>query len=112
MVWTDYRDGNCEIYYKCNPTGNPLNPGSAPANETQGTGIGTVIEQLHIVPNPFVSYARIPGCENDDFLLYDITGRHLGIYQGNRIGADLAPGVYFLKGVSDYSSPIRIVKLK
>ena len=112
MVWTDYRDDNCEIYYKRNPTGNPFNPGSASANEIQDTDLGSVTEQLHVVPNPFVSYARVLGCENDDFLLYDITGRHLGIHKGNKIGADLSPGVYFLKGLSMSSTPVRIIKVE
>jgi hypothetical protein len=67
---------------------------------------------LKIFPNPFVSFATIPGYKNDDFGVYDISGRCLGTYKGLRIGDDLAGGVYFITCLSGDSKPARIVKIQ
>jgi photosystem II stability/assembly factor-like uncharacterized protein len=45
--------------------------------------------RLTAYPNPFVSFARIPGHEAEHFALYDITGRMVGTFKGNRIGEGL-----------------------
>ena len=64
-------------------------------------------------PNPFTSFARVPGHENERFTLYDVSGRQVGTYQGDRIGEGLAPGVYFLKGMENNGhAPVRIVKVR
>jgi hypothetical protein len=47
-------------------------------------------------PNPFASSSRVPGHETKSFALSDVTGRHVAVCKGDRIGADLRPGVYFL----------------
>jgi hypothetical protein len=45
-------------------------------------------------------------------MIYDAAGRVVGSYPGSRIGADLAPGVYFAR-VADPSIPaIRLVKVR
>lgn len=76
----------------------------------RGQGLGI---RLKAKPNPFVSFARVPGHENERFALYDVSGRRVGTYQGDRIGEGLAPGVYFLKGTgSAGSTPVRIVKVR
>jgi hypothetical protein len=49
-----------------------------------------------ITPNPFTSFATLPGHENERFTLYDNAGRRVGAYWGNRIVEGLSPGVYFL----------------
>jgi len=64
------------------------------------------------VPNPFVSYATVPGRETEEFNLYDVSGRKVGTYRGDKIGSDLATGVYFLKVASGDSRPVRIVKVR
>lgn len=50
-----------------------------------------------VSPNPFTSFSSVPGYEVDRFSLYDVSGRKVGTYLGDRIGNDLGPGVYFLK---------------
>ena len=64
------------------------------------------------IPNPFVSFATIPGLEFERFALYDISGRLVGTHRGDRIGGNLPPGVYFLRGHNQNSTPIRIVKVR
>jgi len=63
-------------------------------------------------PNPFVSYARVVGREKEQFALYDITGRRVGTYKGDKIGADATAGVYFLMSEDKESKPVRIVKIR
>ncbi|GAG64604.1 unnamed protein product, partial [marine sediment metagenome] len=106
VIWADDRDGNYEIYYKRNSTGNPGIEETPIVREPESK------VRLDIYPNPFVSYARILGHEDDDFMLYDILGRLLEIYKGEQIGADLSPGVYFIEGFSEGFAPVRIVKVK
>ena len=82
--------------------------------ETRGQGDkGTRANiSLRAWPNPFVSYARVPGHEKERFALYDITGRKAGVYPGDRIGEGLASGVYFLMPLTGETKPQRIVKIK
>ena len=63
-------------------------------------------------PNPFVSFASVPGYGREQFALYDISGRLVGMYQGDKIGADVSPGVYFIKRAGADGVPVRIVKLR
>jgi len=63
-------------------------------------------------PNPFTSFATIPGHEGERFALYEITGRRVGTYSGNRIGEGLSPGVYFLRSSNNKDKSLRIVKVK
>ncbi len=65
-----------------------------------------------IAPNPFVSYVQVPGHEKESFSLYDVSGRKVGIYKGDRIGAGLSAGIYFLKPEAQDAKPLRIVKLR
>jgi len=105
VVWTDSRDGNFEIYYKRNFTGNGVEIRDAPiANAT--------FRPLKVIPNPFLTFATLPGHEAVRFALYDISGRRVGTYRGDRVGADLTPGVYFIKPEEKQSKPLRIVKLR
>ena len=107
VVWMDHRDGNNEIYYKRNPTGNS----GIGENRDQGVE-GTKGPGVRITPNPFTAFATIPGHEGDRFVLYNISGRVSGIYKGDKIGADLSPGVYFVKEVMQKSPLLRIVKIR
>jgi photosystem II stability/assembly factor-like uncharacterized protein len=63
-------------------------------------------------PNPFTSFSSIPGHEGERFALYDISGRKVGVYKGDRIGANVPPGVYFLRPLCQGGSPLRVVKVR
>jgi hypothetical protein len=65
-----------------------------------------------VAPNPFVSFATLPGHEKESFALYDVSGRKAGNYPGSRIGYDLSAGIFFLKPEGFGSKPLRIVKLR
>jgi hypothetical protein len=103
----DYRDGNWEIYDKRNPTGN------SGVEEKRRQGIvGSKLERYKATPNPFTSFARIFGHEAESFALYDVSGRKVGVYKGDRIGEGLSAGIYFLKPEIKGAKPLRIVKLR
>ena len=71
------------------------------------------VRAIKATPNPFASFARVPGHEAERFALYDVSGRQVGTYPGGRIGEGLSPGVYFLKGMGNTgASPVRIVKVR
>jgi hypothetical protein len=82
--------------------------------EETAEGRGQRLEvRITATPNPFASFARVPGHETGSFALYDVSGRQVGTYQGDRIGEGLAPGVYFLKGMGIVgAAPVRIVKVR
>ncbi len=65
-----------------------------------------------VTPNPFISFASVPGHETERFSLYDISGRKVGVYRGDRIGFGLSAGVYFLKPDGMETIPLRVVKLR
>ena len=72
VVWSDDRDGNWELYYKRNPTGNP-----GITEITKGTASG-----IHLVaaPNPFskltkVSFSIGQSAERIGLNMYDASGR-------------------------------------
>jgi hypothetical protein len=67
---------------------------------------------LRVFPNPFTSFATLPGHESERFALYDVTGRKVGTYKGNKVGANLSAGVYFLRPENGNARPVRIVKLR
>jgi hypothetical protein len=67
---------------------------------------------LSVAPNPFVSFATIPGHERESFSLYDVSGRKVGVYKGDRIGSGLSAGIYFLKPEGIDAKPLRVVKLR
>ena len=63
-------------------------------------------------PNPFISFTKILGHEAERFALYDISGRRVGTYKGERIGGDLRPGVYFIRALEGKAGLGRIVKVR
>jgi N-acetylneuraminic acid mutarotase len=69
-------------------------------------------EQFRARPNPFTSFATLPGHEAERFSLYDVSGRKVGVYKGDRVGEGLAPGVYFLRQEGKNAEPLRIVKVR
>ena len=65
-----------------------------------------------VFPNPFISFASVPNYEAELFTLYDVSGRRVGTYKGDRIGEGLRAGVYFIRAESGKAKPVRIVKLR
>ena len=67
---------------------------------------------IKVMPNTFTSFTTLPGHSSERFVLYDISGRKVGVYRGDRIGEGLSAGVYFLKPSIPNAKPLRIVKLR
>ncbi len=65
-----------------------------------------------VSPNPFTSFAQVPGHEREAFSLYDVSGRKVGTFKGDRIGKGLPAGVFFLRPEGKDAAPLRIVKLR
>ena len=107
-VWWDSRDGpsgNVEIYYKRNLTGNSgVQEGIVPAHASR--------LMPHAIPNPFVNFTTLPGHEAERFVLYDISGRRVGVWKGDRVGEGLPAGVYFIRPEGRDVKPLRIVKVR
>ena len=68
--------------------------------------------RLTVSPNPFTSYTTLPGHSSDLFSLYDVSGRRVGVYKGDRIGEGLRAGVYFVRRMDGGTPPVRIVKVR
>lgn len=72
LVWLDERDGNYEIYYKRDPTGNAVSEVNVYRNN-----VG--ISDLLVVPNPFCNQVllkyNIATTANISLKVYDISGR-------------------------------------
>jgi len=86
--------------------------------EETAEGRGQRLEvRITAKPNPFTSFAILPGHERERFSLYDVSGRKVGTYRGDRVGEGLAPGVYFLKYQEmlkqvQHDEILRIVKVR
>jgi len=107
VLWCDTRDGNAEIYYVRNPNGN------SGVEEASGRFQPLTSNlSISVVPDPFTSFASVPGHFAESFALYDIAGRLVGTYKGNRIGEGLVPGVYFIRAESREGKLARIVKVR
>ncbi|TES94445.1 MAG: T9SS type A sorting domain-containing protein [Candidatus Cloacimonadota bacterium] len=113
VVWEDDRDGNLEIYYKRNPTGN------IGVKESFLTKITELEQSLKVYPNPFttkisIKCSGIGEKQKVTLEIYDVSGRliksvplttnHLSL------GADLLPGIYFLKADGKYVR--KVVKVR
>jgi len=110
IVWTDYRDTSIfdvgEVYYKRNPKGNVGVTDNSPFCSVPYASRFTVF------PNPFNSFTAVPNHSSELFTLYDISGRKVGTYRGDRVGEGLSAGVYFLKPEGQVGKPLRILKLR
>ncbi len=70
-------------------------------------------DALEAWPSPFVSYCRIVGHEREEFAVFDHSGRLVSVARGDRIGADLPAGVYFLQTAqAQAQAPVRVVKTR
>jgi len=130
-VWNDDRDGNSEIYYKRNPTGNPVSI----------TSISSEIPKEYILsqnyPNPFnpttkIKFAVPPSPYGEGktalavgvrLFIYDILGREIqtlvnedlqpDIYEAEFDGSNYPSGLYYYKLTSgDYSETKKMILLR
>jgi len=76
------------------------------------SGLEGLAGRIRAVPNPFTCFAKVPGHEAEPFALYDISGKFVGTYKGDRIGVGLSPGIYFLRSPDNKDKPLRIVKVR
>jgi hypothetical protein len=85
-----------------------------PSGVEENTAVGgkSLCVSINAVPNPFASYASVPGHAGERFTLYDVGGRQVGTCRGDRIGEGLAPGVYFLRPEGRDGKPTRVVKIR
>lgn len=105
VVWQAGQGRGSGIYYTRNPTGN------SGIEETKRLNI-KYRSSIQALPNPFTSFASVPGRSSERFALYDISGRKVGIYRGDRIGEGLSAGVYFLRPEGKDAKPLRVVKVR
>jgi hypothetical protein len=49
---------------------------------------------------------------SEQFNLYDIAGRKVGTYRGDRIGEGLSAGVYFIRREGEGGTLARVVKIR
>jgi len=68
--------------------------------------------RITVRPNPFTSFTSVQGHERDRFSLYDVSGRRVGTYKGDRIGEGLRAGVYFVRAEGKKGKPVRVVKVR
>lgn len=99
VVWMDFRDGNDEIYYKCNPTGNLI-------VGTEEILAGTSGQPFTVYPNPASSTIHIRFNENPSkkslLSIRNILGETLiiqPIWNGEVIAdiSSLPNGLYFVE---------------
>jgi hypothetical protein len=107
IAWQDARNGNNDIYAQ-----RVSASGSGIWSEPSPSRLTPQASRLMAFPNPFISFATLPGHEAERFSLYDISGRRIGTYKGDRIGEGLSPGVYFLRCSNNKDKPLRIVKIR
>jgi YVTN family beta-propeller protein len=97
--------GNLMVY--------PLYRIDPPSGVETAEGRGQKLEvRITAKPNPFTSFATIPGHEAERFVLFDVTGRKVGTCKGDRIGEELKAGVYFLRPAGQFAKPLRVLKLR
>lgn len=120
-VWHDNRDGNNEIYYKRDPSGNPT--GIENTNSENPSSYS--LQQNY--PNPFNPTTRVsfslPSVSQVSLKVYDVMGREVqtlvnerlqsGTYETTFDGSGLNSGVYFYKIIADgFTDTKRMILVK
>jgi hypothetical protein len=80
--------------------------------EEQSNGRRSAASSVRAAPTPFASYTRISGHEAEHFEVYDVLGKMVGTYRGDRIGEGLAPAIYFIRLNAERSKSLRVVKVR
>jgi hypothetical protein len=80
--------------------------------EEQGSSKQVAAGSVKATPNPFAAFTRIPGHEAERFNLYDISGKMVGTFPGDRIGEGLSPAVYFIERDGNHGGRLRVVKIE
>ena len=121
VVWYDNRDGNYEIYYKRDPTGNPI------GIQNISTEIPSKYSLGQNFPNPFNPITNIKfsivNSEQVKLIVYDVQGREIqtlvnerlqpGTYKATFDGSTLNSGVYFYKLITDgFTETKRMILIK
>lgn len=104
VVWTDERDGNREIYYKRNPTGNA-------GDEERVIQDRKPAARTKAAPNPFSDFTVVSGYEQEYFDIYDAAGKRVTAERGGRLGIGLPAGIYFLEG-RESRQRLTVIKIK
>jgi len=128
VVWDDNRDGNNEIYYKRNPTGNVV------VEEASNYQYSISNEQLTVCPNPFTSSTTVllnlpsigHSAEGIELNIYDLSGRIVKSFSLPTVfsplptgvtwdgkdakGGEVKHGIYFFKVKG--CKPVKVVKLR
>lgn len=119
VLWTDNRDANFEIYYKRNPTGNPI------GIKNISTVLPSSFSLSQNYPNPFNPSTNIKfnveKLSNVRIVVYDVMGREVqtlvnemllpGTYESSFNASRLTSGVYFYKINADGFSDVRKMML-
>jgi len=80
-----------------------------------GDGRPRAAECLRAVPNPFTLSCAVVGHERDLFRVFDHAGRQVSLARGDRIGAGLSAGVYFVRPAqveAQAKAPVRVIKTR
>ena len=121
VVWTDNRDGNEEIYYKRDPTGNPTDV------ENLNSDVPQEFSLSQNYPNPFNPTTKIrfalPKSSFAKVVVYDILGREVetlineqlnaGTYEVSWNAVNYPSGVYYYKlSAGEFSQTRKAVLIK
>jgi hypothetical protein len=115
VVWTDNRDANYEIYYKRDPSGNPVGITNINSQIPQGFSLS------QNYPNPFNPVTNIefsiPDAGFVKLVVYDILGKEIsnpvnenlsaGTYKVDFDASALPPGVYIYRMEAGESTDIK-----
>jgi len=105
-IWSDYRNGNWEIYYKRNPTGNPIGIININSEIPNKFSLG------QNYPNPFNPTTNIrydlPKNSFVKLVVFDALGREVSTL----VNETLQPGTYSVDwNASEYTSGVYFYRL-
>jgi hypothetical protein len=121
VIWNEFRDGNMEIYYKRNPTGNPIGI----RNITSEIPVEYKLKQNY--PNPFNPSTNIrfalPKSGFVKLVVFDVLGREVetlvnekhfpGTYEVTFDGSNYPSGIYFYRLTTDlYNETKKMLMIK